>query len=47
MKHPLYRLDTPAGVIPWRAIDDRVMGGVSASHMRHDPTGHGVFADEE
>ena len=46
MKHPLYRFDTPAGVIPWRAIDDRVMGGVSASHMRHDPTGHGVFAGE-
>jgi hypothetical protein len=22
------------------------MGGVSASHMRHDPAGHGVFAGE-
>lgn len=46
MKHPLHRFDSPAAVIPWQAIDDRVMGGVSASHMRHDPTGHGVFAGE-
>lgn len=46
MKYPLYRFDTPAAVVPWQAIDDRVMGGVSASHMRHDPAGHGVFAGE-
>lgn len=44
MRHALYRFDTPAAVAPWQAIDDRVMGGVSASHMRFDPAGHGVFA---
>jgi NADH dehydrogenase [ubiquinone] 1 alpha subcomplex assembly factor 1 len=27
----------------WRAIDDRVMGGVSRSALRHDPAGHAVF----
>lgn len=46
MTHPLYRFDTPAAVTPWQAIDDRVMGGVSASCMRHDAAGHGVFTGE-
>ncbi len=27
----------------WRALDDRVMGGVSQSRLRHDPAGHAVF----
>jgi len=27
----------------WQAIDDRVMGGVSRSQLRHDPAGHAVF----
>lgn len=27
----------------WTAIDDRVMGGISRSRLRHDPTGHAVF----
>ncbi|RPH45262.1 MAG: CIA30 family protein [Burkholderiales bacterium] len=35
--------DTPASVTAWRAIDDRVMGGVSRSRMRHDPAGHACF----
>lgn len=25
------------------AIDDRVMGGISRSTLRHDPAGHAVF----
>lgn len=32
-----------ASVADWFAIDDGVMGGVSSSHMRHDPAGHAVF----
>ena len=27
----------------WRAIDDRVMGGISRSTLRPDPAGHAVF----
>lgn len=27
----------------WAPIDDRVMGGVSRSRLRHDPAGHTVF----
>ena len=46
MKQPLYRFDSPAAVAPWHAIDDRVMGGVSASRMLHDAAGHGVFTGE-
>ncbi len=30
-------------VTEWGAIDDRVMGGISSSQLRHDPTGHAVF----
>jgi len=30
----------------WTAIDDRVMGGVSISSLRHDPLGHAVFEGE-
>lgn len=30
-------------VVPWHAVDDRVMGGVSSSRMRFDPDGHAVF----
>lgn len=33
----------PGAVGEWRAIDDRVMGGVSRSRLRHDPAGHAVF----
>jgi hypothetical protein len=27
----------------WSAVDDRVMGGISSSRLRHDPAGHAVF----
>ena len=39
----LFRFDTAASVAHWSAIDDRVMGGVSTSRMRHDPAGHAWF----
>lgn len=35
-----------AAVLAWRAIDDRVMGGVSRSRLRHDAAGHAVFEGE-
>jgi NADH dehydrogenase [ubiquinone] 1 alpha subcomplex assembly factor 1 len=39
----LFDFSDPAAVNDWAAIDDRVMGGVSRSRLRHDPAGHGVF----
>lgn len=33
----------PGAVAEWGAIDDRVMGCVSSSRLRHDPAGHAVF----
>jgi hypothetical protein len=30
----------------WHAIDDRVMGGMSSSTLRHDPAGYAVFEGE-
>ena len=42
----LFRFDTVAAVAAWSAIDDRVMGGVSSSCLRHDPAGHAVFEGE-
>lgn len=39
----LFDLSDPRVVDAWRAIDDRVMGGVSRSRLRHDPAGHAVF----
>jgi NADH dehydrogenase [ubiquinone] 1 alpha subcomplex assembly factor 1 len=30
----------------WAPIDDRVMGGISCSRLRHDPAGHAVFEGE-
>ena len=39
MNFILYRFDQPEATAPWQAIDDRVMGGVSASRMHHDPAG--------
>ena len=39
----LFRFDSPAAVAAWGATDDRVMGGVSQSRMRFDPSGHAVF----
>jgi len=39
----LFDFTDPAAVNDWAAIDDRVMGGISRSGMRHDPAGHAVF----
>lgn len=39
----LFDFTDPAAVDAWAPIDDRVMGGVSRSRLRHDPTGHAVF----
>jgi NADH dehydrogenase [ubiquinone] 1 alpha subcomplex assembly factor 1 len=40
----LFIFDSPDTVTAWSAIDDRVMGGVSASTFRFDPAGHAVFS---
>jgi NADH dehydrogenase [ubiquinone] 1 alpha subcomplex assembly factor 1 len=42
----LFDFSDPAAVQGWTAIDDRVMGGVSRSRLRHDPSGHAVFEGE-
>lgn len=39
----LFDFSDPAAVTEWKAIDDRVMGGVSSSRLRHDPAGHAIF----
>jgi hypothetical protein len=39
----LFNFRDPRAVEAWRAIDDRVMGGVSRSRLRHDRAGHAVF----
>ena len=39
----LFDFGDPGTVNDWAAIDDRVMGGVSRSRLRHDPAGHAVF----
>ncbi|GAP37933.1 CIA30 family protein [Piscinibacter sakaiensis] len=39
----LFDFADPAAVTAWSPIDDRVMGGISRSHLRHDPRGHAVF----
>ena len=48
MSHPatpwlLFDFSDPAAVTEWKAIDDRVRGGVSSSRLRHDPAGHAIF----
>lgn len=43
MPRVLFDFTYPSAVESWRAIDDRVMGGVSRSSLRHDPAGHAVF----
>ncbi len=43
MMQDLFRFDAPASVADWTPTDDRVMGGISQSRMRHDPAGHAVF----
>ncbi|WP_313951639.1 CIA30 family protein [Accumulibacter sp.] len=44
MKTSICRFDTPDAVAGWYAIDDRVMGGVSASRMAFHTKGHAVFS---
>lgn len=44
MSRVLFDFADPTAAGAWRAIDDRVMGGVSRSTLRHDPAGHAVFA---
>lgn len=39
----LFDFSDPAIVAEWAPIDDRVMGGISRSTLRHDPAGHAVF----
>ena len=39
----LFDFASSSAVDDWHAIDDRVMGGVSQSRLRHDPAGHAVF----
>jgi hypothetical protein len=39
----LFDFTAAATVDEWTSIDDRVMGGLSRSHLRHDPAGHAVF----
>lgn len=46
MPHELFRFDTAISVADFSPIDDRVMGGRSASRLRHDPAGHAVFEGE-
>jgi NADH dehydrogenase [ubiquinone] 1 alpha subcomplex assembly factor 1 len=46
MPRELFRFDNAASVADFSAIDDRVMGGRSASRLRHDPAGHAVFEGE-
>ncbi len=43
MRKPLFDFTDPDAATAWRAIDDRVMGGISRSAMRHAPAGHAVF----
>jgi NADH dehydrogenase [ubiquinone] 1 alpha subcomplex assembly factor 1 len=39
----LFDFSDPVIVHAWSPIDDRVMGGISSSALRHDLTGHAVF----
>ena len=39
----LFDFTDPNAANAWQAIDDRVMGGISRSSLRHDPAGHAVF----
>ena len=39
----LFDFADPVEAEPWAPIDDRVMGGISRSRLRHDLAGHAVF----
>lgn len=43
MRKVLFDFADARAVAAWRPLDDRVMGGVSRSTLRHDPAGHAVF----
>jgi hypothetical protein len=43
MSKVLFDFTDPSAAEAWHAIDDRVMGGVSRSRLRHDQAGHAVF----
>jgi hypothetical protein len=43
MPRLLFDFNDPGATLAWQAIDDRVMGGMSRSTLRHDPAGHAVF----
>lgn len=43
MPKALFDFTDPSAANAWHAIDDRVMGGISRSTLRHDPAGHAVF----
>lgn len=43
MRTTLFAFTDPNAASAWHAIDDRVMGGISRSTLRHDPAGHAVF----
>jgi len=42
----LFDFGDPLAVREWAPIDDRVMGGLSRSRLRHDQAGHAVFEGE-
>jgi NADH dehydrogenase [ubiquinone] 1 alpha subcomplex assembly factor 1 len=46
MPKMLFDFTEPNSADGWRAIDDRVMGGVSRSTLRRDSGGHAVFEGE-
>ena len=46
MPNVLFDFSAPTAADAWSAIDDRVMGGVSRSRLRHDTAGHAVFEGE-
>ena len=43
MPWTLFDFADPAEAHAWASIDDRVMGGISKSRLRHDAAGHAVF----
>ena len=42
----LFDFTDPNAANAWHAIDDRVMGGISQSRLKHDPASHAVFEGE-
>jgi hypothetical protein len=44
MSRKLFCFESAASVADWSAIDDSVMGGISASRLHHDDNGHALFA---